>query len=650
MERSRAVIQITTLSPTSEVGKRGDTVKNGAFARLLRVTGVGGAVAGATVLALSSAIPAGATVTNPANNLIVGSGSSTTYTMMQQLDLLFNNAASCTLTSANTGVAPQPLDFSCVTGGGGDPVALDASPTNTPENPWADVIVEEPAIGSGSGINQLSKVTADHTTSVNVANNVDFARSSRLAGSSDFTGLNFVAYAEDAVSWFHYLSVPVDHHVITKTNGSLTSDVTNGTDTVNTPSNGVTNLTKAQVQGIWNGTYKNWNQFSGGTDAPIVVFSAQTGSGTQSTWKTFLGYDPTSSSNAVNCVGATCGGPVVIFENQLASLNGNSFLGTNQLAFKTDLSTNHAISGTQHNTVNDNRSTTVAQSGTSKKVYLTSGAAISVGSVVTISGVTGTNTVTAVTPATARKPASIKFASATNGFVIPGAQVTWTNTTTSTQAWTSADVNATVRADAIYFYSYGKWKNQTGAPNGTSARDCATGGCGGIHLQSGYTAALGNINSITLNDNHALDGTFPAPRYLFNVYSNGSNAKIKTAATPATLNYVSEAGFLCKPQNSTLLDPSTGNNYVSEIQAAISASGFFPLSAAYTSGGVNTTPIADEGSVPHPVAGMTLTSNGHDYSQYMNVTGTGLANGYQSTNGDPSGFCLVSTTDNNASS
>jgi len=624
-------------------------VKNGAIARLKRAAGVGGAVAGATVLALSAAIPAGATVTDPANNLIIGSGSSTTYTMMQQLDLLFNNAASCTLTSANTGVAPQPLDYACVTGGGGDPVALDASPTNTPENPWADVAVQEPAIGSGSGINQLSKVTANHTTSVNVANNVNFARSSRAAASTDYTGLNFVAYAEDAVSWFHYLTVPVGHHVITKTNGTQTSDVVDGTDTVDTPSKNVTNLTKAQVQGIWNGTYKNWSDV-GGTDAPIVVFSAQTGSGTQSTWKSFLGYDPTDSSKSVNCVGATCGGPVVIFENQLASLNAGSFLGDNQTAFKNDLAANHQISGTQHNTVNDNRSTTVAQAGTAKKVYLTSAAAISVGSVITIGGVTGTSTVAAVNPATSKKPASVTLAAKTSGIVVPGASVTWRNTTTSTQAWSSADVNATVRANAIYFYSYGKWKNQTGAPNGGSARDCAVNGCGGIKLPAGYTAALGAINSITLNDNHALDGTFPAPRYLYNVYSNGSNSRIKTAATPATLNYVSEAGFICKPQNSSINDPATGSSYVSEIQATITASGFFPLSAAYTSGGVNTSPIPDEGSVAHPVAGMTLTSNGHDYSKYMNVTGTGLTGGYQSSNGDPSGFCLVSTTDGNASS
>ena len=619
----------------------------------MRAAGVSGAVAGAAVLALSSAVPAGATNTAPANNIIVGSGSSTTYNMMQQLDLLFNNASSCTLTSANTAVAAQPLDYACVTGGGGDPVALDASPTNTPENPWADVAIEEPAIGSGSGINQLSKVTADHTTSVNVANNVDFARSSRAKGSSDYSGLNFVAYAEDAVSWFHFKTVPVEDHVVTRTNGVQVSDNIVSTHTVDTPSNGVSDLTKDQLKGIWNGTYTNWNQVGGG-NAPIVVFSAQTGSGTQSTFKTFLGYDPTGATS-VNCVTVdsvkTCGGPVVIFENQLASLFGGSFLGTNQLAFKADLLANHAVSGTQHNTVIDNRSTTVAATGTEtlKKVYLTNASSIAIGSVVTIGGTTGTHTVSSVIPATSRKAAAITLVEKLNVVASPGASVTWTNTTTSTAAWTSADANATVRADAIFFYSYGKWKNQTGATTGAQARDCHTGGCGGVKLDNGYTAALGGIGGITLNDNHTLDGTFPAPRYLFNVYSNGSNAKIKTAATPATLNYVSEAGFICKPQNSTIINPATGNNYVTDIQATISASGFFPLSAAYTNGGVNTTPIADEGAAAHPVSGMTLTSNGHDYSKYMNVSGTGLAGGYQSSNGDPSGFCLVTNTDANAS-
>jgi hypothetical protein len=63
------------------------------------------------------------------------------------------------------------------------------------------------------------------------------------------------------------------------------------------------------------------------------------------------------------------------------------------------------------------------------------------------------------------------------------------------------------------------------------------------------------------------------------------------------------------------------------------------------------------------VSGMTLTSTGsiesgtgaqtpttNNYGLYMNISGTGLAGGYQSTNGNPLGFCVVSTTDGNASS
>ena len=83
--------------------------------RFQRVVVAGLAVAGASALTLAASLPAGAaTVSQSANNLIVGSGSSTTYTMMQQLDLLFNNAPSCALTTANSAVAAQPLDLSLI--------------------------------------------------------------------------------------------------------------------------------------------------------------------------------------------------------------------------------------------------------------------------------------------------------------------------------------------------------------------------------------------------------------------------------------------------------------------------------------------------------------------------------------------------------
>jgi eukaryotic-like serine/threonine-protein kinase len=49
----------------------------------------------------------------------------------------------------------------------------------------------------------------------------------------------------------------------------------------------VTNLTTAQIQGIYNGTYSNWNQV-GGTNLPIVVISRPTSSGTRATFAQYV--------------------------------------------------------------------------------------------------------------------------------------------------------------------------------------------------------------------------------------------------------------------------------------------------------------------------------------------------------------------------
>ena len=45
----------------------------------------------------------------------------------------------------------------------------------------------------------------------------------------------------------------------------------------------------------------DWAQLGATKSAPIYVYSAQEGSGTQSTFKTFLGFDPSASTNKVNC-------------------------------------------------------------------------------------------------------------------------------------------------------------------------------------------------------------------------------------------------------------------------------------------------------------------------------------------------------------
>ncbi len=88
------------------------------------------------------------------------------------------------------------------------------------QNPFNDVLVEEPSYGSSNGILELEgtgsarwSVTpaprSDPTsrpTRFNVAP-LDAARSSRapkLRAGGDYQGLNFVAYAEDAVSYLYW--------------------------------------------------------------------------------------------------------------------------------------------------------------------------------------------------------------------------------------------------------------------------------------------------------------------------------------------------------------------------------------------------------------------------------------------------------------
>jgi ABC-type phosphate transport system substrate-binding protein len=495
-----------------------------------RALSVGGTLAGAVVIAGAFSLPAGAALTAPANSTIIGSGSSTTYSMMQQLDTLFNSSPGCQQFVAFP-AAPngQPLDYSCA-----------GSPTTTqqatvPENPYNDLAAEEAALGSSNGIQQLECQGAHGASCssggavVNVANNQNYARSSRALKSSDLKGLNFTAYAEDGVTWFHYTAVA-------------------GT---NTASNAVTNLTQAQLIAIYNGTDTNWNQV-GGANAPIVVFSAQEGSGTQSTWKTFLGLDPSASTNPVNCYtpsggSNTCVGPAVIFENEDAQILPKTFGGS-------------------------------------------------------------------------------QF-----GFV-----------TKSNPAWGGhlATPNQ-IKSDAIFFFSNGKY-NVSCKPSPKN--------CGGSPLGTGTTNAIGAVNGVDPTEVNVLDGQFPVDRFLYNIYSNGSNSNIP-AATAATVNYVSEIGFMCNPNKSlstAALDPNTGKSYISEVQSTILAAGFYPLSAGASSGTVNTTPI-DEGTLGNPASNLLLLTSGGtggglygypDYKGFDKFSTTG-------PNGDPAGYCLSTTTDGN---
>jgi ABC-type phosphate transport system substrate-binding protein len=466
------------------------------------------------------AVPAGATLTPPANTTMIGSGSSTTYSMMQGMDTLFNSSPGCEqFVPFPSAATPQPLDYSCT----GPQQTQESGVANAiPENPLNDISAQEAPLGSSNGINQLEDQGAHGATatsggkSINVANNQSYARSSRALGSGDLKGLNFVAYAQDGVPWFHYTS--------TATLGA-------------TPSAGVTSLTQAQLILIYAGVFTNWDQV-GGANAPIVVFSAQEGSGTQGTFKTFLGLDPSSASNAVNCYtptggSHTCAGPAVVFENEDAQIQPAAFTAS-QAGF-----------------VNNN------------PVWGASGTA-------------------------------------------------------------SSDQ---IKSDAIFFFSFGKYSEQCKV----SATDC-----GGSPL-NGATNAVSSVNGIAPSETTILENTFPVDRYLYNVYSNGSNSNLVTA-NPATINYVSEIGFFCNPNKGhsfNAVDMNTGNTYISEIQSDIVNNGFFPLSAGGATGTFNQTPI-DEGLVPHPAHASGIYAFVDTFSR--------------ASNGDPLGYCLTTDTDGNANS
>lgn len=252
---------------------------------MLRVRNLGkgtkAAVTGALLVGglLSSTLPAFADVTPPpvaeVQREIIGSGSDTTYDLMKNIDKLYEGANGCATIWADS--ASQPFNGAC------DPASA-ATGNNTTDYPWVndnhDTVTERYPVGSGNGIKELCRqgLTGIHE--------VDFARSSSGAptlGTEACSDLKYIAYAKDAVSWWHATKDKTGADTHTSTIGSLSTTV---------------------LGGIYTGTYTNWSQLNGVDgvkdtnglaisvansnalpDAPIVVYTVQAGSGTLSFWK-----------------------------------------------------------------------------------------------------------------------------------------------------------------------------------------------------------------------------------------------------------------------------------------------------------------------------------------------------------------------------
>jgi hypothetical protein len=179
-------------------------------------------------------------------------------------------------------------------------------------------------------------------------------------------------------------------------------------------------------------------------------------------------------------------------------------------------------------------------------------------------------------------------------------------------------------ADAIYFFSFGRFTDT--CPAAKFKTNAYTAVCAGTPKTD--TTLLGAIinnsgttepaTKATIQGSGGGAGvTFPITRFLYNLYNNSSAT---VPSSQATLNFVGENGFLCKSSTTTDIDPQTGISYRTEIEAAITSNGFFPLDKSGA-------PFA-EGSVTFPG---TITDA--TYAANDNNAGNTGATG--------NGFCLV---------
>jgi len=260
-----------------------------------RITvGVGMAVV-AGALTASSVFASGGG--GPTAESILGSGSDTTQFMMSQLDNLYLFSPGCAQIPTPSGPTAW-LDFSCQ--------SPDPSGTVHTENYQHDQTHEAYFLGSSNGIKQLCT-----QGSAGVAT-ISFARSSRASKSSDCAGLDFVAYALDGISW----EANNNSH-----SGEFNMNNQSGTCS-GSGSGSFTRfcLTQAQLQGIFvTCTITNWHQV-GGQNVVINPYTPQSGSGTRSTFDTFLGG---SSDTCINKRPGTYAATHIIPENANHAIAAN---------------------------------------------------------------------------------------------------------------------------------------------------------------------------------------------------------------------------------------------------------------------------------------------------------------------------------------
>jgi ABC-type phosphate transport system substrate-binding protein len=256
----------------------------------------------ATAAGTFAVVPAAATGGGgPVAQTVLGSGSDTTQFMMASLDNLYLFSPGCQQIPNPGGTAW--FDFSCL--------SPDPSGVVRSENYEHDQTHEAYFLGSGNGIHQVcNQGVAGNAT-------VDFARSSRAPGSSDCTGLHFVAYARDGI--------PIE---------VFRSFTNNGTDAG--PCAGKTNcISQQQAKDIWHlCSITDWNQIDSSIPAgtTIDMYTPQAGSGTRGTFDNFLG-GTNFSETCIDARGTSYQQSHVVPENSNVSILNNGDSSTAMFPF-----------------------------------------------------------------------------------------------------------------------------------------------------------------------------------------------------------------------------------------------------------------------------------------------------------------------------
>jgi len=248
-------------------------------------------------------------------------GSDTTEGVVNRLSLLYNESPGCVLAGTPQNLDGRCFDFDSATAGIQEQYQNDASGNPTDKaNTDHDVAFGYFAVGSGTGITQL---TQRGNAGVQV---LDVARSSRAPRASDADGLRFFAFAKDAIPWVKFPGAPA-----AAVNSLTTAQITNvfsGCAPAVQP-----DVDKTANGGNNDGT-ADWGDIGGVTSAPLVVWAAQDGSGTRSTFDGFLG----SGKNSTNCIPTAkkdnnlANGERRIFENNAEPIVNSTAVDCNDVA------------------------------------------------------------------------------------------------------------------------------------------------------------------------------------------------------------------------------------------------------------------------------------------------------------------------------